>query len=131
LCTSNTAAIPLPTDGDTMKILETAYETFTLEEAAPGIAAMTLNRPETYNAMNNTMFEEFEKLAWAIDDDDDVRVLIMTGAGKAFCSGYDLKDADDLPNLGAMGMLDQQARAARSLLALRSIRIPFIAAVNG
>lgn len=114
-----------------MNILETAYETFTLEEAAPGIAVMTLNRPETYNAMNNTMFEEFEKLAWAIDDDDEVRVLIMTGAGKAFCSGFDLKDADNLPHLGAMGMLDQQERGARALLALRSIRVPFIAAVNG
>src|SRR5690625_1827308 len=114
-----------------MRILETTYETFTLEEAAPGIALMTLNRPETYNAMNNTMFNEFEQLAWAVDEDDDVRVLIMTGAGKAFCSGFDLKEADNLPNLGAMGMLDQQELGARSLLALRSMRVPFIAAVNG
>ena len=114
-----------------MNILETTYETFTLEEAAPGIVLMTLNRPETYNAMNNTMFREFEELAWDVDEDDDVRVLILTGSGKAFCSGFDLKDADDLPNLGALGMLDQQELAARALLALRSIRIPLIAAVNG
>lgn len=114
-----------------MSITETSYETFTLEERSPGVVVMTLNRPATYNAMNNTMFREFEELAWAVDDDDEVRVLVLTGAGRAFCSGYDLADADELPNLGAMGMLDQQELAARSLLALRSIRIPLIAAVNG
>jgi enoyl-CoA hydratase/carnithine racemase len=114
-----------------MKTTETTYETFTLDERAPGVVVMTLNRPETYNAMNNTMFREFEELAWAVDDDDDIRVLVMTGAGKAFCSGFDLKEADNLPHLGAMGMLDQQELGARGLLALRSIRVPFIAAVNG
>lgn len=114
-----------------MKTTETTYETFTLDEPAPGVVVMTLNRPETYNAMNNTMFREFEELAWAVDEDDDIRVLVMTGAGKAFCSGFDLKEADHLPHLGAMGMLDQQELGARGLQALRSIRVPLIAAVNG
>lgn len=114
-----------------MKTTDTKYETFTLEEQVPGVVVMTLNRPETYNSMTNTMFREFEELAWAIDEDDEIRVLVMTGAGRAFCSGYDLKAADDLPSLGAIGMLDQQERAARALLALRSIRIPLIAAING
>ena len=56
---------------------------------------------------------------------------MLTGAGKAFCSGYDLADANDLPSLGALGMLDQQERAARALLAVRGMRVPVIAAVNG
>ncbi|GAB3712463.1 enoyl-CoA hydratase/isomerase family protein [Nocardiopsis nanhaiensis] len=114
-----------------MKTTEASYETFTLEEPATGVVVMTLNRPGSYNAMTNTMFREFEDLAWEVDQDDEIRVLVMTGAGRAFCSGYDLGDVDELPQLGAMGMLDQQERAARSLLALRSIRVPCIAAVNG
>jgi enoyl-CoA hydratase/carnithine racemase len=81
--------------------------------------------------MTNTMFGELEHAAEAFDGEDDCRVAILTGAGAAFCAGYDLADADDLAGLGALGMLDQQERAARALLAIRSMRVPVIAAVNG
>src|SRR5690606_1731053 len=53
------------------------------------------------------------------------------GAGKSFCAGYDLADAEGLSDLGAIGMLDQQELAARALVAIRSVRVPVIAAVNG
>ncbi|MEU7810943.1 enoyl-CoA hydratase-related protein [Pseudonocardia sp. NPDC049154] len=56
---------------------------------------------------------------------------MLTGAGKAFCAGYDLADAEQLPGLGALGMLELQEKAARALAALRGIRVPVIAAVNG
>ena len=114
-----------------MKTLEKTFETVNLDEPCPGVVVVTLNRPERYNAMTNTMFDEIERLALDLDQEDDLRVVILTGAGKAFCSGYDLADADELPNLGALGMLNQQERAARSLLALRSMRVPVIGAVNG
>lgn len=114
-----------------MQSTETEYETLRLDEPAPGVILLTLDRPAKYNAMNNTMFGELESAALAIGDDDEARAVVITGAGKAFCSGYDLADADDLPGLGAMGMLDQQELAARALVAVRSIRIPVIAAVNG
>ncbi|WP_216892561.1 enoyl-CoA hydratase/isomerase family protein [Nocardia alni] len=114
-----------------MKTLEEKFETLLAEEVEPGIVVVTLNRPERYNAMTNTMFVELEQLAWGLETEDACRVVILTGAGKAFCSGYDLADADDLPNLGALGMLDQQERAARALTAIRSLRVPVIAAVNG
>ena len=114
-----------------MKSLEHRYETMLVDEVKPGIVTVTLNRPDRYNAMTNTMFVELEHLAWALGTEDACRVVILTGAGKAFCSGYDLADADDLPNLGALGMLDQQERAARALTAIRSLRVPVIAAVNG
>ncbi|NMO02273.1 enoyl-CoA hydratase/isomerase family protein [Gordonia sp. TBRC 11910] len=114
-----------------MKTLEKTFETLVVDECKPGIIVVTLNRPERYNAMTNTMFLELERLAWDLDSEDDVRVVIVTGAGKAFCSGYDLADAEDLPNLGALGMLDQQERAARALSAVRSMRVPVIGAVNG
>lgn len=114
-----------------MKTLQQAYETLDVTEPKPGIVLVTLNRPDRYNAMTNTMFVELEQLAWRLDDEDALRAVVLTGAGKAFCSGYDLADADELPNLGALGMLDQQERAARALTAVRSVRVPVIAAVNG
>jgi enoyl-CoA hydratase/carnithine racemase len=107
------------------------YQTLDVEEQTPGIIVVTLNRPDRYNAMTDTMFTELEALATSLDDQDSCRVVIITGAGKAFCAGYDLADAGKLPELGALGMLDQQERAARALLAVRTMRVPVIAAVNG
>jgi enoyl-CoA hydratase/carnithine racemase len=114
-----------------MKSLDKAYETLILEQLSAGVVAVTLNRPERSNAMTNTMFGELEDMARALNEEDECRVVILTGAGKAFCAGYDLADADELPGLGALGMLDQQERAARALLSIRSMRVPVIAAVNG
>src|ERR1700751_5120691 len=117
--------------GRGMKSLHTEYEPVALNEPAPGVVVVTQNRPDRYNAMTNTMFGELERLALDLDHEHDCRVVVLTGAGRAFCSGYDLADADELPGLGAWGMLDQQERAARALLSVRSMRVPVIAAVNG
>jgi enoyl-CoA hydratase/carnithine racemase len=72
-----------------MKALDTAYQTLDLGAPAPGVVVVTLNRPERYNAMTATMFDELERAAVALDDEDDLRAVILTGAGKAFCSGYE------------------------------------------
>lgn len=114
-----------------MKALERTHETLTLEERAPGVVLVTLNRPERYNAMTNQMFVELERVALDLDQEDALRAVVMTGAGASFCAGYDLADADGLADLGAIAMLNQQERAARALLAIRSLRVPVIAAVNG
>jgi enoyl-CoA hydratase/carnithine racemase len=114
-----------------MKSLDKAYQTLMLEQLSPGVVVVTLNRPARSNAMTNTMFGELEDMALALNGEDDCRVVILTGAGKAFCAGYDLADADELAGLGALGMLDQQERAARALVSVRSMRVPVIAAVNG
>jgi enoyl-CoA hydratase/carnithine racemase len=107
------------------------YQTLLVEEQEPGIRLVTLNRPDRYNAMTAGMFDELERMAIELGDEDDLRVVIVTGAGKGFCAGYDLADAAVLPRLGALAMLDLQERAARALLAVRSMRVPVIAAVNG
>jgi enoyl-CoA hydratase/carnithine racemase len=111
--------------------LERRYETLSLESPADGVVQVTLNRPDRLNAMTVVMFDELESVARAIGDDRDVRVMILTGAGKAFCAGYDLDEAEALPTLSALGMLDLQERAARALSAVRAVPIPVIAAVNG
>ena len=114
-----------------MKSLQRTYETLRLEEVSPGVVVVTLTRPDRYNAMTNRMFAELERMAIDLNAEDDCRVVVLTGAGESFCAGYDLADAEDLAGLGAIGMLDQQERAARALLAVRSMRVPVIAAVNG
>ncbi|WP_028654497.1 enoyl-CoA hydratase/isomerase family protein [Nocardioides sp. J54] len=114
-----------------MKLPDRSFATITVTEAAPGVALVTLDRPERYNAMTDQMFVELERVALDLDQVDDLRVVVLTGAGSAFCAGYDLADADRLADLGAIGMLDQQERGARALLAVRAIRVPVVAAVNG
>jgi enoyl-CoA hydratase/carnithine racemase len=105
--------------------------TFRLERAREGLAVLTLNRPDRLNAMTATMFHELETWMRVLDRDPDLRVLILTGAGRAFCAGYDLADAQKLTDLGALGMLDLQESAARALAAVRTLPVPVIAAVNG
>jgi enoyl-CoA hydratase/carnithine racemase len=105
--------------------------TMLLDRPRPGVVVLTLNRPDRLNAMTDVMFAELEGAALALDGEDGLRVLVLTGAGRAFCAGYDLADAETLPELGAIGMLDKQEHAAHALVAIRSIRVPVIAAVNG
>src|SRR5690606_3796925 len=114
-----------------MTIADLDFQTLRLSEPAANVALLTLNRPDRFNAMTPRMFTELEQAATVLNDDDALRVLVITGAGKAFCSGYDLAEADKLPELGAIGMLDLQERAARAMLAVRNVRVPVIAAVNG
>jgi enoyl-CoA hydratase/carnithine racemase len=106
-------------------------ETLTLTEPAAGVALVTLNRPDRLNAMTNQMFEELDALAQALRDRIDVRVVILTGAGRAFCAGFDLQDAEGLASLSPLGMLRQQESGARSVSAIRGLPQPVIAAVNG
>jgi enoyl-CoA hydratase/carnithine racemase len=108
-----------------------APTTFRLDRPREGVVVLTLDRPSTYNAMTATMFAELESTARELDREVGLRVVILTGAGKAFCAGYDLADAEKLAGLGALGMLDLQESAARALSGIRNIRVPVIAAVNG
>ena len=56
-----------------------------------GVATITLNRPEVYNALNNEITFELQTAFKAVKKDAEVRVVVLTGEGKAFCSGQDLK----------------------------------------
>jgi enoyl-CoA hydratase/carnithine racemase len=108
-----------------------ALQTLSVTRPTDGVAAITLNRPDRLNAMTVTMFGELEEVARNLGDDRGVRVVILTGAGEAFCAGYDLDDAEELSGLSPLGMLDRQELAARALSAVRAIPVPVIAAVNG
>jgi enoyl-CoA hydratase len=112
------------------------YETFLFEEVEPQVGLLTLNRPEKLNALNLKMVEELHDLIALLSNDDSIRVLILTGQGRGFCSGADLTEAvqrraKEAP-LDPESFLRQiQERYADLILGLRSIPQPIIAAVNG
>src|SRR5262249_3811182 len=67
-------------------------ETLRVDRAPNGVVTLTLNRPDRKNAMNATMFNELLAVFRDVNDSASDRVLVITGAGDAFCSGADLGD---------------------------------------
>lgn len=92
---------------------------------------LRLNRPDAMNAINLDMIARFEKLLPRIEADNDIRILVITGTGRAFCAGADLKEAlesQDQPP-GEMDFLDRIAETVFN--PLRDFAKPVIAALNG
>jgi len=106
------------------------YETITLDTVG-GVATVTLNRPDAFNALNLTLGRELFSVAIELDEDPAVRCIVVTGAGKAFCGGGDVKDfADNLPRVGALiKELTTYVHGAVSRL-VRTPK-PVLTAVNG
>lgn len=111
-----------------------AYQHITFEVDAAGVARLTLNRPDKMNSFNAEMHAELRDALDRIQSDAAVRALVLTGAGRAFCAGQDLADAEvrftpgeTPPDLG-----DVVERHYKPLvLRLSQLRVPTIAAVNG
>jgi enoyl-CoA hydratase len=104
-----------------------SFETLKLE-VQDYVATVTIDRPPV-NAVNTRMREELIAVFDAISDRDDVRVAILTGAGKNFCAGADLKDR---PKTGEPGEYWRHNRITRETTnAIRECARPVIAAVNG
>ena len=81
---------------------------------------VTLNRPAVQRDDGDHV-RRGGILPRAVGDDRDIRVVILTGAGKAFCAGYDLDEAEELASLSALGMwIVRNARRARSVRCARS-----------
>jgi 2-(1,2-epoxy-1,2-dihydrophenyl)acetyl-CoA isomerase len=95
------------------------------------VATITLNRPEAYNALDLGLGRELFHAALEVDEDPGVRCVVITGAGKAFCAGGNVKDfADNLPRIGILVKeLTTYLHGAVSRL-IRSAK-PVIMAVNG
>ena len=112
----------------------TMYEQI-LYAVEDGIATITLNRPEKLNAFTNTMRLELIAAFDAVDADDDVRAVIVTGAGRAFCAGADLSAGGKTFDYAARGAIaaDEQRRDGGGTVSLRifECKKPVIAAVNG
>ena len=95
-----------------------------------GVVTITLNRPEKKNAMSWTMFEELGAAFQQASDDSDVRCVVVTGAGDAFCSGADLTDPGNAVG-SAFELRDRMAKIHEIARAVISCRKPTIARVTG
>lgn len=115
------------------------FETIRLE-VEDGVATLTLNRPDKLNAFNTQMMQEMIAAFDQTDADDSVRVVIVTGAGRAFCAGADLSAGAATFDYSTRGGQEKEARTVEGVQrdggGLLTLRIydslkPVIAAVNG
>ena len=100
-----------------------------LRDDAGGIATLTLNRPAQFNAISGAMLAALQDALDAIAADRDVRVVLIAGAGRAFCPGHDLKEM--LANCNEPFLSDLFRRCCDVMLALQRIPQPVIAKVHG
>ena len=105
-------------------------------EVSDHIATVTLNRPDQLNAFTNTMMREVLDAFDRIDADDDVRVVIVTGAGRGFCAGADLSGGGETFSRGGSDEIPADVGIPRDGGGLVSLRIfdckkPVIGAING
>jgi 2-(1,2-epoxy-1,2-dihydrophenyl)acetyl-CoA isomerase len=106
-----------------------AYETI-LYEVAEGVATITLNRPESYNALTQPMYRELQDALRQIQRDNAVRAVLFTGAGKGFCSGADLTSFD--VSAGKIEVGDVLRGGLNQIVnSMRSLEKPIVCALNG
>lgn len=131
----------------TTSATSTAFETLSVDLDDHGVATLTLDRPEALNSFTVTMAAELERFFRAVATDDDVRAVVVTGAGRAFCAGMDLSAEGNVFGLDesvdptpedlrdhlteapyADGVRDTGGKVT---LAIHDCRKPVIAAING
>lgn len=94
-----------------------------------GVATITLNRPEVYNALNDEITFELQDALKAVAKDEKVRAVILTGEGKAFCSGQDLKSSASQKNRSFLDSLHKRYNPI--IRAMRSLPKPIVCRLNG
>ena len=102
-------------------------------EVQDRIATLTLNRPERLNALGDTLREDLYDAIMKSQADDNVGVLVITGAGRGFCSGGDVKSMSERNQSGQASPVQEKMSPSRdrTVLAMRDCPKPIIAAING
>lgn len=101
-------------------------------DAATGVATVTLDRPERLNALTFEVYRELREVFLSLDREPGVRAIVLTGSGRAFCSGGDVEDI-----IGALferdyqGLLDFTRDTGALILAMLRCRRPIVGALNG
>jgi len=101
-------------------------------DAETGVATITLNRPDRLNALTFQAYDELRRAFYALSDEADVRVVVVTGSGRGFCTGGDVEDI-----IGALferdfrGLLEFTRMTCDLILAIRQCKKPVIGALNG
>ena len=105
---------------------------FILFETEQGVATITLNRPDVLNSFTMPMAAELQQALLVCAEDDGIRAVLLTGAGRAFCAGQDLSEAAPADGSPAPPIADIVRRTYNpSVRAIRAIEKPVVAAVNG
>lgn len=106
------------------------YETI-LYEIIDQVAVITLNRPQRLNAMNRTMLRELNHACDRIEADPQIRALVLSGAGHAFCSGFDLKEQADNTPRGVAQWQTALRDDFDTVMRFWHLSVPTIAAIRG
>jgi 1,4-dihydroxy-2-naphthoyl-CoA synthase len=115
----------------TIESIEGAMESDSvlLEESSHGVITLTLNRPESFNALSKEMMNHLSSALTAIEANESARVLVLAAKGRAFCAGHDLKQMLSHPSQSDHLELFEQCSAL--MMQLQSLSIPVIAKVEG
>ncbi|MEX0838651.1 MAG: enoyl-CoA hydratase/isomerase family protein [Parvibaculum sp.] len=112
----------------------TAYKTLIVEKRG-SVDWVTMNRPDALNAMNPALVDELQDYFGRLYTDHSVRVVVLRGAGRAFCAGLDLKERSNRPDTGASGSpqagLVSQRRISEIVMRMRRCPQPIISLVHG
>lgn len=107
------------------------YQSFDYQ-VQDGVGTVTLARPDKLNSLTFEVYAELERLAWACQTDDAVRVLVLTGTGRGFCSGGDVHEIiGELFKRDVKGMLEFTRMTGAVVRNLRLLEKPVIASING
>ena len=116
----------------------TTYSTLLISRDAEleSVAILTLNRPEAMNSFNRTMFRELQSAYKQLDSDPSVRVIVVTGAGRAFCAGADISNGFGASGAGLSEELSMHEGVMRDaggelVLDIFEVDTPIIGAING
>lgn len=107
------------------------YQTLLIDVPEPQIARVTFNRPTRANAMNQELLHELDDLCGRLAVDDGLRCVVVTGAGGAFSSGFDLKDQAAAMPQGVKEWTPLLEADFKGIMAFWNLPLPTIAAVNG
>src|SRR3954469_23069221 len=107
------------------------YAHLLTETSAEGVRVLTLDRPDKLNAVNNALSSPLSSAVADAAAEDAVRVVVITGAGRAFCAGLDLSEPPTLPSSTRVERLDPYAWVGTWVHRVVRCEKPIIAAVNG
>lgn len=102
-----------------------------LIESSDSIRFLTLNRPEKRNALNDGLIASLKEALREADADDEMRAIVIRGAGKDFCSGADLSALQKIASASYEENLEDAKGLAELFSIIRNVRVPVIAAVHG
>ncbi len=107
------------------------WDTLVYDKPEDGIAVLTFNRPRRANAISQHMLREMDSVCQEIAGDDEVRCVVVTGAGSAFSSGFDLKDQADAMPSGVADWVPLLEADFKGIMSFWNLPKPSVAAVNG